>query len=397
MGRKRTRSGVVAASASSIQISFMYRGRQCRERLPLEPSPANLKRAEQFKASVELAIYNGTFDYAVTFPNSKYARTVGYSTGQIPLEKYLWSWLERKESLLKSSTIEGYSKIIKGVLIPKLGHIPIMLLSRKDIRTALETIDASNKRLSNIQSCLRSALHEALMDELIESNPMHGWTYARKEALKDDDDIDPFSSEEQRLMIEAANHPQYANFLQFALWTGLRTSELVAICWGDIDWQRNEIKISRAKTSAASEAEAPKTVSGNRDVRILAPAMEALLRQKQFTYIAGQQIFHDPRYDKPYTGDQVLRKSFWMPTIRKAKVRYRNPYQTRHTYASMMLSAGEHPMWVAKQMGHKDWTMIARVYGRWIPADGDMSGEKAVEMFSGKSNVAEKLLKPKAI
>lgn len=163
------------------------------------------------------------------------------------------------------------------------------------------------------------------MDELIESNPMHGWTYARKEALKDDADIDPFSSEEQRLMIEAANHPQYANFLQFALWTGLRTSELVAICWGDIDWQRNEIKISRAKTSAASEAEAPKTVSGNRDVRILAPAMEALLRQKQFTYIAGQQIFHDPRYDKPYTGDQVLRKSFWMPTIRKAKVRYRNP------------------------------------------------------------------------
>ena len=70
---------------------------------------------------------------------------------------------------------------------------------------------------------------------------------------------------------------------------------------GDIDWQRNEIKISRAKTSAASEAEAPKTVSGNRDVRILAPAMEALLRQKQFTYMLGQQIFHDPRYDKPYT------------------------------------------------------------------------------------------------
>lgn len=49
--------------------------------------------------------------------------------------------------------------------------------------------------------------------------------------------------------------------------------------------------------------------------------------------------------------------------LKKAGVRYRRPYQTRHTFASMLLSAGEHPMWVAQQMGHSDWTMIAQVYG----------------------------------
>ena len=38
-------------------------------------------------------------------------------------------------------------------------------------------------------------------------------------------------------------------------------------------------------------------------------------------------------------------------------------------------------LWVAKQMGHTDWTMIARVYGRWIPSENDMSGSKAAEMF----------------
>ncbi|GAM51692.1 hypothetical protein [Mycoavidus cysteinexigens] len=40
--------------------------------------------------------------------------------------------------------------------------------------------------------------------------------------------------------------------------------------------------------------------------------------------------------------------------MRRSGVRYRHLYQTRHTYASMMLSAGEHPMWVTKQMGHLD-------------------------------------------
>jgi integrase len=48
----------------------------------------------------------------------------------------------------------------------------------------------------------------------------------------------------------------------------------------------------------------------------------------------------------------------------------------------MMLSAGEHPMWVAKQMGHTDWTMIARVYGRWMPSGELEAGKKAEKAFS---------------
>lgn len=54
--------------------------------------------------------------------------------------------------------------------------------------------------------------------------------------------------------------------------------------------------------------------------------------------------------------------------------------QARHTYASMVLSADEHPIWVAKQMGHTDRTMIANIYGRWMPSTAD----KAEILFSGK-------------
>jgi len=57
---------------------------------------------------------------------------------------------------------------------------------------------------------------------------------------------------------------------------------------------------------------------------------------------------------------------------------------TRHPYerASMMLSAGEHPMWVAKQMGHTDWTMIARVYGRWMPSANEHAGQKGEMLWN---------------
>lgn len=374
----------------------MFDGAQCRERLPLEPSPANLKRAEKHKAAIELAIYNGTFDYAATFPKSKRAARFGYQTGQIPVADYLEKWLERKEAHLKASTLDGYRKIISGVLTPKLGDIPLVMLTRKMIRDSLTTIDASNKRLANVQSCLRSALGDAVDDELIEANPMGGWTYSVKEKPRQEDEIDPFTKEEQREILDVASG-QYRNLLQFAFWTGLRTSELVALEWGDIDWLRGEARISRGLTKAAKEAELPKTAAGLRDVKLLPMAIAALQAQKEHTYLVGAQVFHDPRYGKPFDGDQAIRKSFWIPTIRKARVRYRNPYQTRHTYASMMLSAGEHPMWVAKQMGHSSWVMIARVYGRWIPNDDDTSGSKAVELFgtpvqlpSGDFNRAER-------
>lgn len=71
--------------------------------------------------------------------------------------------------------------------------------------------------------------------------------------------------------------------------------------------------------------------------------------------------------------------------LKRAGVRYRRPYQTRHTFASMMLTAGESPIWIAAQMGHADTGMIYRKYGRWITDAAPQAGTKAVEMFAGKS------------
>lgn len=94
------------------------------------------------------------------------------------------------------------------------------------------------------------------------------------------------------------------------------------------------------------------------------PAISALKAQNKFT--TEGHIFLNPRTDKSWTDDAPIRKTAWTPTLTKAGVKYRKPYNTRHTFASIMLSSGAHPMWVAKQLGHKDWGMIRKIYGRWI-------------------------------
>ncbi len=96
-------------------------------------------------------------------------------------------------------------------------------------------------------------------------------------------------------------------------------------------------------------------------------AREALLNQQTYTETFKETIFHNPRHNKPWKDDQAIRKTVWIPALEKAGIQYCNPYQTRHAFASTLLSRGDHYMQVAEEMGHKDWGQIRKSYGRWIP------------------------------
>lgn len=111
---------------------------------------------------------------------------------------------------------------------------------------------------------------------------------------------------------------------------------------------------------------------------LLPPAIEALNAQMKYTFDNEQRAFHNPRTNQPWETDHQIRRTAWVHTIKKAGIRYRNPYQTRHTYASMMLSGGENIMWVASQMGHVDTEMVMKTYGKWIPDDASKKGYRPI-------------------
>lgn len=119
-----------------------------------------------------------------------------------------------------------------------------------------------------------------------------------------------------------------------------------------------------------------KTKAGTRTIELDTVAISALLNQKDFTYDKGDFVFYDPKKKRPWSNTDDIRKKAWKPTLIKLEIRYRNPYQTRHTFATMHISQGVNLFGLAKQMGHKGPEMLFRNYGSFLKEyDGKTSKE----------------------
>ena len=369
---------------ASIRISFYFRGVKCREALKLDPTPANLKYAARLRGEILIAIEKQTFRYGDYFPESARARVFGQGPSRVKLSELLKAWLvDCEKSAAKGnmspSTIAGYRKIINGHLIPKWGTMAIPDLSPAALRTWITGLGTTAKTTRNILGPLRAVLGEALNDGMIEVNPLDRIDLSKllaKHAIKSDYDVDPFDLAEMRTILETAE-PETRNLFQFAFWSGLRTSELIALSWTDIDFKAGLIRIRRAVV--VKTIKKPKTDAGNRDVLLLPSARSALEAQRPLTALGGGRIWRFQGH--PLETDKQVREWLWRPLLKKAGVRYRNPYQTRHTYASMLLSRGENPLWVANQMGHVDTEMITRHYGKWIPDRAAKAGYATVNAW----------------
>jgi len=377
------RGGVRPATDTSIEIDFRYRGVRCRERVKLAPTSRNLKWAEGLLAKIQGEIARNEFDYAATFPESKRARLLAKKPGTLDdMAAVLTRWLEHKAHELEHSTLEGYRRMVDNILVPRIGTTRLRDFDRIAVKALVDTFGAETtaKRINNVLGPLRGALDEAVADGLIDANPLTGFRVKRRGVVDEREEVDPFSPEEVRAILGACDLPQIRNLVQFAFATGLRTSELIALCWSDVDLKAGTVTIRRAWVMGKMKV--PKTKSGRRTVELVGPAIEALKAQRALTGLAGEFVFHDPRTGARWGGDQSIRAGEWRRALAKAGVRYRYPYQMRHTFASHALSAGENIMWVAGQMGHRDWTITAKKYARWIPSIVPDAGNKLAAVWA---------------
>lgn len=339
----------------------------------MEPTPANMKAAHRLMAQVQAAIAAGVYEPAMFFPKpGQEAKTSFRDFGD--------QWLETLTA--ERSTRRSYKTALNATWYPAFGDKPLTQIRHSDIAKAIAAkvkAGATGKTVNNHLVALRGVLEMAKADGVIEASPAAAIGNLPHQAAQPD----PLDHDEMALVLARMAQrfdPQVSNYFTFSFNTGMRPSEVIALRWVNIDFRRKRALVDAARV----DWEAKGTKTGKvREINLNEAAMAALTSQKDYTFLAGEEVFHNPNTGKPWADEQVQRRRYWSPTLKALGIRHRDAYQTRHTYASLLLTGGSNPAWIAKQLGHADITTTLRVYARWIEsADNGAEAAKANAILS---------------
>ena len=80
---------------------------------------------------------------------------------------------------------------------------------------------------------------------------------------------------------------------------------------------------------------------------------------------APERVFSSPAGEA--IRDDAFRNNVWKGILRRLGIRYRKPHTLRHTFASMLIEAGEPLTYVQQQLGHHSPAFTLAVYGHLLP------------------------------
>ncbi|HGE7083605.1 TPA: tyrosine-type recombinase/integrase [Klebsiella aerogenes] len=398
----------------TLRIWFVFKGKRVRESLGVPDTAKNRKIAGELRTSVCFAIRTGTFDYAAQFPDSTNLKLFGVGKKEITVKELEVKWLDLKRMEICANALNRYESIIRN-FIPMLGENRLvtsvtkeeLLYIRKDLLTGYQN-SANGKKPAKGRSVVTvnyymttiAGMFQFAADHgYLETNPFDGIKPLKKARAEPD----PLTRDEFIRLIDACRHQQTKNLWSLAVYTGMRHGELVSLAWEDIDLKAGTITVRRNYTKLG-EFTLPKTAaSTDRVVHLIQPAINILKSQAEMTMMGKQ--YHIEVQLREYNrsvnhectfvfNPQIVRRceqvgfiykvdsvgDSWDAAMKRAGIRRRKAYQSRHTYACWSLSAGANPSFIANQMGHASAQMVFNVYGAWM---ADSSAEQ-IKMLNQK-------------
>lgn len=288
---------------------------------------------------------------------------------------YTWLWEIEKPSGNKSSTFERYESIYRNYIQDtRLGQLIISDIKKLPIQKYYNELLEKGKsysQISNIHKLLNKFFGYAESESYIIKNPMKGLKVPKsnEEDIREDiKSIETLTNKEINKLIDNLGSIKLRYIIMFALLTGARMGEVLALEKSDIydtavrinksvrnvrvfddeDNYHYALKITRPKTKGSNrEVPLPKTL-----VKELSK-LDILVKEEKLklgpNYTENNLLF--PSLTGTYIDAKNLRRS-WKRALKDVSIPYIKFHALRHTYATNLIRNGASLLTVSRLLGH---------------------------------------------
>lgn len=295
--------------------------------------------------------------------NSKYSNML--------FSDYMLEWLANIKPKVVQSTYIGYEQVVKGRLCPyfKSKKIKLIDLRPRDIQDFINYLYKQKLKGSTIAhytSNMNTALKEAVIAEIIPSNPMD-----RIESVKKEVYIPEFYTDNELLdLIEVIKTQDLELPLTLGIIYGLRREEILGLTWNAIDFNNKSITIrktvGRGKYDGVTQfliKDIPKNKSSYRTLPMFDFIADLLKKYKE-KYKQNEKIFGNT-YIKDYkdficlmNNGELVKPDYIDRTFSKILktngFRHIRLHDLRHSCATLLLRNGVPLPEIQKWLGHSN-------------------------------------------
>jgi integrase len=236
----------------------------------------------------------------------------------------------------------------------------------------------TNRTLRLVHIVIKAALREAVGQRRLARNPATSIQSPRKSRQIT---IRFFKPNEARVFCEAAETDRHGTIFLFAVETGMRPEEYLALRWSDLDWVKGQVIVSRTlfwpREGGYKFIETTKRKKSYRTLPI-SPELLGKLRDHHGAQLVHKKYMmeqdewddHDLIFSSdtgtPYFLHNLARyfKRLLANTGLDSKTRL---YDLRHSCATLMLSSGVNAKIVSERLGHSSVAFTLDTYCHVLP------------------------------
>ncbi|MDD4834009.1 MAG: site-specific integrase [Lutispora sp.] len=324
----------------------------------------------------------------------------------VTLSQWLDIWLyDYIKPSIRPTTFSSYESISRIHIKPHIGHLLLKDLKAEHIQRLFNE-KANNGRydglgglstrtIKYIHFLIKSALSQAIKMGFLDKNVAEATVLPRM--VKKDIRVLTLIEQSKFLSTVAGDRLSAAFILDLS--TGLRQGELLALKWGDINFEENYIRVRRTiirtnifnkdkESTSQLIFQDPKTKAGKRFVpypdnisNVLSEHKHRQISEK----IKAGSLYEDNDFvfctelGKPIEPRNFTRKFYKL--AKKAGLQDINLHALRHTYATRLLEMNEHPKVVQELLGHSSITVTLDIYSHVMPEIKKSAANKLNKLF----------------